>query len=108
MRDKVVIRTKIKLMNYLGEMVASILGMASDDCGKAPRLKGTVCIDIPRSLRVHPQATMGSGLVDQLYGLSLGSAMKVVVSRWDGCYRSKGNSSERPCLDLPVVIHHAV
>ena len=66
MSDNVVNRTKIKLMNYLGGMVASILGMASDDCGKPPRLKGTVCIDIPRSLRVQPQATMGSGLVDQL------------------------------------------
>ena len=66
MSDNVVIRTKIKLMNYLGGMVASILEVASDDCGKPPRLKGTDCIDIPRSLRVQLQATMGSGLVDQL------------------------------------------
>ena len=76
MSDNVVNRTKIKLMNYLGGMVGapwgsqwicpSDLGMASDHCGKAPRLKGTNCVVIPRSLRVQPQAIMGSGLVDQL------------------------------------------
>ena len=66
MSDDVVIRTKIKLMNYLGGMVASDLRVGSVHCGKPPRLKGTNCIDIPRSLRVQPQATMGSGLVDQL------------------------------------------
>ena len=66
MSDNVVNRTKIKLMNHLGGMVVSILEMASDDCGKPPRLKGTICVVIPRSLHVQPQATMGSGLVDQL------------------------------------------
>ena len=64
MSDDVVIRTKIKLMNYLGGMVASILEMANDDCEKPPRLKGTNCVVIPRSLRVQPQAIMGSGLVE--------------------------------------------
>ena len=63
MSDDVVIRTKIKLMNYLGGMVASILEMAND-CGKPPRLKGTNCVVIPRSLRVQPQAIVGSGLVE--------------------------------------------
>ena len=64
MSDDVVNRTKIKLMNYLGGMVASILEMANDDCRKPPRLKGTNCVVIPRSLCVQPQAIMGSGLVE--------------------------------------------
>ena len=44
MSGNIVIRTKIKLMNYLGGMVVSILEMANDDCGKPPRLKGTNCV----------------------------------------------------------------
>ena len=64
MSDNVVIRTKIKLMNYLGGMVASDLRVGSVHCGKPPRLKGTNCVVIPRSLRVQPQAIMGSGLVE--------------------------------------------
>ena len=66
MSDNIVNRIKINLMNHLGGMVASDLEMASDHCGKPHRLKGTNCVVIPRSLRVQPQATMGSGLVDQL------------------------------------------
>ena len=64
MSDDVVIRTKIKLMNYLGGMVASILEMANDDCGKPPRLKGTNCVVIRRSLCVQSQTIMGFGLVE--------------------------------------------
>ena len=64
MSDNVVNRTKINLMNYLGGMVASILEMANDDRRKPPRLKGTNCLVIPRSLRVQPQAIMGSSLVE--------------------------------------------
>ena len=64
MSDNVVNRTKIKLMNYLGGMVASDLRVGSVHCGKPPRRKGTNCVVIPRSLRVQPQAIMGSGLVE--------------------------------------------
>ena len=74
MSDYVVNRTKIKLMNYLGGMVGapwrnqwiflSDLEMASNHCGMPPRLKGSIIFVITRSLRVQPQAIMGSGLVD--------------------------------------------
>ena len=73
MRVNVVIRTKIinespgwnglGLPGEPGEC-PSDLGMASNHCGMPPRLKGINHVVIARSLRVQPQAIMGSGLVD--------------------------------------------
>ena len=44
MSDNVVNRTKIKLMNYLGEMVASILEMAMMTAESHPDSKGLIVL----------------------------------------------------------------
>ena len=66
MSDNVVIRTKIKLMNYLGGMVASILGWPVMTAESHPGSKGLIVLTYLEAYVCSHKLLLGSGLVDQL------------------------------------------